>query len=147
MKYLYIPPTLIVYCLLGMGALFVFLPEFNLMAFPFNLAGLLVAFGGFAIMGKTRDLFKKHTTTLKIEKSTSLISEGLFSKTRNPMYLAMAIMIFGFAIVSTNVLSLLLPFLFLLMTRILFIPKEEALMESTFGDEYLGYKKRVRRWI
>ena len=147
MKKLYIPPILIVYCIFIMTALYFFVPQFNLIRFPFNLIGILILFLGFILMGKSRDLFRKHQTTLKIEKSNYMINEGVFSKTRNPMYMGMTILIFGFSIFSTNVLALFLPFFFMIIVRLIFIKREEQLMFETFGNDYLEYKKKVRRWI
>jgi len=147
MKNLYIPPTLITYCILIMITLYFFVPQFNLIGFPYNLIGILIAFSGFVLMGKARDLFKKHQTTLKIEKSNNMINEGVFSKTMNPMYMGMMILMFGFSIFSTNVIALFLPFIFMTIVRLIFIIKEEQLMFETFGEDYLEYKKNVRRWI
>lgn len=142
-----IPPSLIFYCFALMILLYLFLPNYNYIIFPYNLAGLLVAFSGFMLMGKAQDLFRKHATTLAIEKSKSLIREGVFSKTRNPMYIGMFILLLGFSIFSTNLFALILPFLFLIIVRYIFIRKEERMMADTFGVEYLAYKKEVRRWI
>lgn len=147
MKKLYIPPTLILYCLLAMIALSIFVSQYNYMKFPFNMGGLLIAFSGLMLMRKAKSLFSKHATTLKIRESSHLINESVFSITRNPMYMGMSILIFGFSIVSMNVIALCLPFVFLLLIRILFIRKEEKLMCDVFGEEYLDYKKSVRRWI
>ena len=147
MRKLYIPPTLIVYCVLSMVLLYFFVPQYNFIRFPYNLIGLLIAFGGFMFMGKARDLFKKHQTTLKLEESNQLIREGVFSKTRNPMYVGMCILVFGFSILSTNVIALSLPFIFLVLVNLIFITKEEHLMVEKFGEEYLEYKKNVRRLI
>lgn len=147
MKKLYIPPTLIAYCILIMMILYFFVPQFNLIGFPYNLIGILIAFSGFILMGKARDLFKKHQTTLKIEKSNNMIIEGVFSKTRNPMYMGMTILIFGFSIFSTNAFALFLPIFYITIVRLIFIKREEQLMLETFGKDYLEYKKKVRRWI
>lgn len=147
MSKLYIPPTLIAYSVLLMILLYFFVGQYNLIKFPFNLIGLVISFLGFMLMGKARELFTKHQTTLKIEKSNRLIKEGVFSKTRNPMYIGMFILVFGFSIVSTNLIALSLPFVFLLLVRLIFIREEERLMYETFGEEYLEYKKKVRRWI
>jgi protein-S-isoprenylcysteine O-methyltransferase Ste14 len=147
MRKLYIPPALIVYCILSMVLLYFFVAQYNLIRFPYNLIGLVIAFSGFTLMGKARDLFKKYQTTLKIEKSNQLIKEGVFSKTRNPMYAGMFILVFGFSIVSTNIIALSLPFIFLFLVRLIFVKREERFMYDTFGKEYVAYKKTVRRWI
>lgn len=147
MKYLYIPPVLILYCIFIMVMLYYYVPQNNLIEFPFNLAGVLIAFSGFVLMGKARDLFKKHQTTLQIEKSSHLVVEGVFSKTRNPMYIGMTILVLGFSVISTNILALVLPFLFSTIVGLVFVRKEEKLMFDVFGNDYLEYKKRVRRWV
>lgn len=147
MKYLYIPPVLILYCIFIMVMLYYYVPQYNLIEFPFNLAGVLIAFSGFVLMGKARDLFKKHQTTLQIEKSSHLVVEGVFSKTRNPMYMGMTILVLGFSVISTNILALVLPFLFSTIVGLVFVRKEEKLMFDVFGNDYLEYKKRVRRWV
>jgi protein-S-isoprenylcysteine O-methyltransferase Ste14 len=147
MKKLYIPPSLIAYCFVCMAVFYFALPDFNMILFPFNFIGLMIAFSGFFLMGKARDLFKKHQTTLQIKTSNHLITEGVFAKTRNPMYLGMFILIFGFSIVSMNLISLILPFLFIIFVRFIFINKEEKLMLDQFGEEYLSYRNKVRRWI
>jgi len=147
MKNLYRPPTLIAYCLLIMIALYFFAPHCNGIGFPYNLIGILVSFSGFYLMGKARDLFRKHQTTFKIEKPNRMITEGVFAKTRNPMYMGMTILLLGFSIFSTNVLALLLPFLFMTIARLVFIKREEQLLFETFGKAYLEYKKKVRRWL
>lgn len=147
MKKLYIPPKLIAYCVLSMIALYFLVPQFNLIIFPYNLIGIFIALSGFILMGKTRDLFKKYMTTVKIEKSNHLIREGVFSKSRNPMYIGMFILILGLSLFSTNVIALVLPIIFLILVRFIFIIKEEQIMLDTFGEEYFEYKRTVRRWI
>lgn len=147
MKKLFIPPVLIAYSAIIMVLLSTFLPQLNLLKFPYNLSGVLIVVAGILYMKKPRDLFKKYNTTLKIEESANLVSEGVYSKTRNPIYLGMSMLILGFGICSMNVISLVLPFLFLLMVRVLHIPEEESNMLKIFGNEYLEYKKNVPRFL
>jgi len=147
MKKLYIPPVLIFYSIILITLLYFFAPSFNLIVFPLNLSGILIAFSGFILMGKSRDLFRKYRTTLKIEKSDYLISEGVFLKSRNPMYLGMCILIFGFSVFSTNLVALCIPLIFIMLVGLIFVRKEEKLMLATFGEDYLEYKYKVKRWI
>ena len=147
MKKILIPPV-VVFISLFMIVLFYFLfPGFNRILFPFNLAGILFIWGGIVIMGKSRDLFRKHNTTLGIKPSSALITEGVFSKTRNPMYIGMFLLLLGISVGFGNLLSMGTPFFFIMMMRLIFIPKEEKMMLEVFGDEYLHYKKQVRRWL
>ena len=144
---LYSPPALIIYSMITMLFLYFSLPNLNLIHFPFNLIGLVVSLLGLILMGKSKKLFIKYKTPLKLEKSTFLIKEGVFSKTRNPMYVGMTTLILGLSVFSTNIIALFVPPAFFLLVSNLYIKKEEILMKDAFGDEYLNYKKSVRRWV
>jgi protein-S-isoprenylcysteine O-methyltransferase Ste14 len=54
---------------------------------------------------------------------------------------------FGLAILLGSLVSFVFPTIFFLLSHFLFIPNEEAQLETTFGKEYLDYMKRVRKWI
>lgn len=147
MKKLFIPPSLLFYSLFFCLICFFVLPSLNVIPFPYNLLGILVAFSGFFLMGKARDLFRSHKTTLKIEQSSNLIKTGVFSKTRNPMYLGMLILILGACIFSCNIISFSAPLLFFILVNWYFIPKEEHLMKKEFKSEYEQYQKQVKKWL
>lgn len=146
MHKLYIPPVLMVYSGLLMLTCFFLFPQFNLIPIPYNFIGLGIAFYGFFQMGKAHKLFIQHQTTERIAKSSNLIQEGIFGKSRNPMYVSMFTLLLGLSIASTNLISIVLPFLFLLIVFILFVRKEEKMLEENFGQEYLKYKRKVSRW-
>jgi len=147
MKKLFVPHTLFIYSAIIIVLFYLFLKQFNIIPYPYNLAGIIIIFFGFTIMRKSRDLFNKYKTTLGHEKSTHLINEGVFSKTRNPMYIGMFFLLLGIGLCFRNLFSLIIPFLFLFITHIAYIPIEEKLMEEKFGEEYINYKKNVKRWI
>ncbi|MBK8808370.1 MAG: isoprenylcysteine carboxylmethyltransferase family protein [Bacteroidales bacterium] len=147
MKKIIIPPVFVLVFLILIVISYFLIPEYNLLPFPFNLLGVIISFLGFVIMGKARDLFKKNQTTLDIEKSTFLIDEGVFSKTRNPMYIGMFLLLLGIGICFMNIISILLPFLFIISIHFVFVLKEEKLMTEVFGQEYIHYKEKVKRWI
>jgi protein-S-isoprenylcysteine O-methyltransferase Ste14 len=72
---------------------------------------------------------------------------GPFRLTRNPMYLQMILICVGFAVLLMNWWILLLaPFAGWLLQRLAILP-EEAYLERKFGETYLAYKRRVRRWL
>lgn len=145
---LLIPPVFVLVNIILIVVLFFVVPSgYEVVPFPYNFGGILISFGGFVIMGKAYDCFKRCKTTLAIQKSTHLINEGIFLKTRNPMYLGMFLLLLGAGICFINLFSLLTPFVFLLIVEFYTIPKEEKLMTEAFGEEYLNYKKRVRRWF
>ncbi|MAZ04133.1 MAG: isoprenylcysteine carboxyl methyltransferase [Sneathiella sp.] len=79
--------------------------------------------------------------------TTTIISDGIYKYSRNPIYVAMAAAYLGLAIAAASWLAVvLLPFC-LAFIRYYVIAKEEAYLEDKFGSEYLEYKKKVRRWL
>jgi protein-S-isoprenylcysteine O-methyltransferase Ste14 len=147
MKKLIIPPVFLMISLILIVITYFVLPDLNLIPFPLNLIGIPICFSGFVIMGKSRDLFKKYQTTLYIEKSSSMIQEGVFSKTRNPMYIGMFLLLLGIGVCFRNMFSILIPVLFMILIHFVFVLKEEKLMFDVFGQIYLDYKTRVKRWV
>ena len=147
MNKLFIPPVFVFISVILIITFYFLLPGLNNIAFPLNFLGLLIAFPGFAIMGKARDLFKKYNTTLAIEESSFLIEEGVFNKSRNPMYAGMFLLLLGIAVCFGNMISICVPFIFIILIRMIFIPAEEKMMENIFGERYIDYKKRTGMWI
>jgi protein-S-isoprenylcysteine O-methyltransferase Ste14 len=79
--------------------------------------------------------------------TTKLIIDGAHRYSRNPIYVGMAMAYLGIAIAASSLVAILLLFFCLLFIRIFVIAKEEAYLEDKFGEEYLEYKTRVRRWL
>jgi len=79
--------------------------------------------------------------------STALVVDGPYRITRNPMYLGMAVLYVGVAFVLGLMWAFLfLPFAVIAVDRLV-IAREEPYLERKFGEEYVEYKRRVRRWI
>ena len=78
---------------------------------------------------------------------TTIVTSGPFQLSRNPIYLSMALLYSGIAVL-TNALwpMLLLPFVLRIMNRGV-IDREERYLERKFGDKYMEYKRQVRRWL
>lgn len=94
--------------------------------------------------------FRRAQTTvnpLKPETSAALVTTGVYSFTRNPMYLGMVLGLFAWAVYLSSVWSLLGPVAFALyITRFQIVP-EERVLDRLFGASFAAYKKRVRRWL
>ena len=146
-KTISIPPNYFYACLiLSIILRFVF-PNFKFIGFPYNLLGLLLIAYGFYLVINPWFLFKKYGTPESFDESTALVCEGIYKYTRNPMYLGGAVILTGLSVILNNWLCFFTTFLFFLFMHFIFIPFEEDKMFKTFGEEYLKYKKQVRRWI
>jgi protein-S-isoprenylcysteine O-methyltransferase Ste14 len=79
--------------------------------------------------------------------TTEIVERGPFRLTRNPMYFQMVLVCIGVGVMLANPWILLLtPLCAGLLQRLAILP-EERYLERKFGDAYLGYKQRVRRWL
>ena len=81
------------------------------------------------------------------QRTTSLVTTGIFRWTRNPMYLGLAVALVGWAAYLSAAWPLLGPVLFVLYIDRFQIRPEERVLTELFGTEYASYSRRVRRWI
>lgn len=124
------------------------LPQFRLIYGNYRYVGVVVFVFGLSITFYSFYLFRKNKTPIiPGQKPEFMVAEGTYKFTRNPMYLGVAIGLFGISIYIGNMLSLLSPLIFFLIMNFYFVPFEEKLMENLFGKKYLNYKKKVRRWL
>jgi protein-S-isoprenylcysteine O-methyltransferase Ste14 len=74
-----------------------------------------------------------------------LVTNGPFAYSRNPLYIGLLLITFGFGITVQSFLALLfIPLYFYFLT---IIRKEETLLEQHFGKEYKEYRKKVSRFL
>ena len=107
----------------------------------FFLAGIALNVGGFITQKRAG------TDPIPFNPSTRIVSHGLYRFTRNPMYIGFALWTLALTILVDSVWTLLaIPIGLVLIDRIV-ITREESYLERKFGEEYLNYKRRVRRWI
>ncbi len=93
--------------------------------------------------------FKAKTSIdpLKPSKSSRLVTNGIYKLSRNPMYLALLLLLLAFGLWLGNVFNTLLAATFVsYMNKFQIVPEEEALVEL-FGKEYQQYCIQVRRWF
>ena len=76
-----------------------------------------------------------------------LTTEGPFRYTRNPSYLALAMIYAGIAVLRNSLWAILLLPLVVVVIQREVIGREERYLERAFGEEYLDYKGKVRRWV
>ncbi|HET7479485.1 MAG TPA: isoprenylcysteine carboxylmethyltransferase family protein [Rubrobacteraceae bacterium] len=105
------------------------------------VGGILIGTFGF------REMRRAGTNVDPYKPATTVVQNGPYRYTRNPLYVGMT-MIYGGVTARANALpaALLLPAVLHVMQHGV-IDREERYLERKFGDEYLNYKSRVRRWI
>ena len=115
-----------------------------------SLLGFIIILAGVMIIFIAARQFKAVNTTInpiKPEKASVLVNKGIFSYSRNPMYLGMLLIIIGFSIIH-NLLAIIviMPIWIIYITYFQIIPEEEA-MEILFEEDFVNYCKKTRRWI
>jgi protein-S-isoprenylcysteine O-methyltransferase Ste14 len=95
--------------------------------------------------------FRRARTTVdptRPERASALVTTGVYSMTRNPMYLGMLLAIVAWGFWLANAVGLILgPLAFVLYIDRVQIPREERALAAAFGSDYTGYLGRVRRWL
>lgn len=150
MKLLVPPPIQAAICV-GLMALVVrYVPELAF-SFPYQLyvAGALSLIGISIDLASLRMFYKQQTTVSPIspEKTSQLVVNGIYQYSRNPMYLGLAIILFGIAIWFGNYGSIaIVPCFIWYVTKYQIQPEEEVLLEK-FGVEYANYCAQTGRWF
>ena len=116
-----------------------------------RVAAALCLLAASAVFGITGILhFKRAGTTvhpLDPERSSVLVTHGVYSVSRNPMYLALLLTLLSFGLLRSNLYCIALAALFVpVMNRFQIIPEERVLAQR-FGDAFADYRTKVRRWI
>jgi protein-S-isoprenylcysteine O-methyltransferase Ste14 len=126
-----------------------YLPEMPLPMFvPGIYLGFILLGCGICLAGIWQ--FSRANTTIdptKPEKTQQLVSNGIFSITRNPMYLGMALILIGSIIKFNHSGALLALVFFVLYITYFQIKPEERIIQRLFGQAYQDYKNTVRRWL
>lgn len=113
------------------------------------IAALLVLLGlAVGLIGIAAFIRSKTTGNPKQpNKTTKLVRSGIYRLSRNPMYLGMLLMLIAWGMYLNNIASVICIITYIaLITRLQIMP-EERVLEEKFGEEYLSYKRKVRRWL
>ncbi|GLS33335.1 Protein-S-isoprenylcysteine O-methyltransferase Ste14 [Mesorhizobium albiziae] len=111
-------------------------------------AGALLIVAVVAIdLSAIRALQRAKTTVMPHRGAEHLVTDGPFSFTRNPIYLANTMLMFGAGLLSQITWFFPLALIAAFITQKLAIEREEKHLEVRFGKKYRDYAKRVRRWI
>jgi protein-S-isoprenylcysteine O-methyltransferase Ste14 len=143
-----LPPVLLLLLLAALAALHVLHSSMAYsMASPPWLAGVLIAIGIAGLVGSRLQFARSQSEIMTFDTPRNLVTDGLFAISRNPMYLSMILVVTGAALLADRWCGLLAPALFFTAANWWYIPFEERAAAAAFGDRYLEYRRRVRRWL
>jgi len=105
------------------------------------LLSILIVGSAFRALGRAKTPFDVHQPTVAI------VTDGAFRYSRNPMYLSLTLLYLGLTSLINSLWMLLLVVPLIVVMQRGVVEREEQYLEGKFGEEYLRYKMRVRRWI
>lgn len=117
------------------------LSEVPFLAYALILAGLLIA------ITAALHFWRAKTHIEPWQPASQLITCGIFSYSRNPIYLAFILVTLGAGLLLNSLWITLSVIPATLCLYQWVIRKEEHYLEQRFGDTYLQYKQSVRRWF
>ncbi|HEX4414726.1 MAG TPA: isoprenylcysteine carboxylmethyltransferase family protein, partial [Lacipirellulaceae bacterium] len=114
----------------------------------FQFVGGVVLGIGVAIAGWGLLTFRiARTTTVPGEASSRMVTWGPYRYTRNPMYVGLTIAYLGEALLLHQLWPIVVLPLAIAYVNWVVIPLEESKLQEAFGDDYVQYQARVRRWV
>ncbi|MGC9977203.1 MAG: isoprenylcysteine carboxylmethyltransferase family protein [Syntrophales bacterium] len=113
----------------------------QVIAFLFTGVSAILAVWSFVCFWRAR------TSPFPIKPSTALVTDGPYRFTRNPIYVSLACLYVGLALWFDVFWALVLLPVVIVVVSYYTISSEERYLERKFGEEYLRYKTRVRRWL
>ena len=112
------------------------------------LAGAALAACGFVIIGMgTRRFVAAGTNIPPYLPTTALVVDGIYGRTRNPLYLGTTLVYLGLSVAAGSLWAIVLVVPLLWVINVGVVAREERYLERKFGDAYRAYKARVRRWV
>lgn len=103
--------------------------------------------GAIGLTATIRTLLRAHTPVDPYKGTTALVTDGPFQFSRNPIYVSDLFLYVGLSLTLNAWWVLAMTPALAWIMNIGVIKREEAYLEHKFGDDYLRYKQRVRRWL
>ena len=110
---------------------------------------IIFLIGVFILIVPVSKFIKSKTTVnpIKFKKVNKLITSGIYKYSRNPMYLGLLMVIISTSIFFLTIISITTPFIFYFWINRFQIKREEIFLNKKFGQKYITYKSKTRKWI
>ncbi|MBP0481736.1 methyltransferase family protein [Sagittula salina] len=111
------------------------------------LGGLLVGAGGILAALAVFEMRRHRTTFIPHRHPDRLVTTGIFSRSRHPIYLGDVLILTGMILYWDAVLALILIPLFVWILERRFVEPEERRLRHRFPRDWIHYEKKTRRWL
>lgn len=142
------PPPLVYFGLLVVG---IVIGNFIPIPVPSSVLALIfgipLALVGVYLLVNSLRAFARADTPPDFRPVKAVVTGGPYRYTRNPIYISFSLIYAGVGVAFESLVALLLLSAAIVLIDRVIIPREEKYLEQRFGEEYLRYKAKVRRWI
>jgi protein-S-isoprenylcysteine O-methyltransferase Ste14 len=143
-----IPPGWLLVALLMSAALHHWSPIDQLLSAPVSRLGVVPLAAGLLLTTAGVVAFRRaRTPVIPFQRSTTLVTGGIYRFTRNPMYVGLVLVLGGTAMLLGSIGAFVPLPLFVAVIEFGYIHAEERFLAEIFGDDYLHYRHEVRRWL
>jgi protein-S-isoprenylcysteine O-methyltransferase Ste14 len=112
-----------------------------------SILSYAIIYIGILLIASGHLMLKLSHTTFQAETPATLVTNGPYIYTRNPIYLGMLLLLVGASIHKGNMLRWLVPVAFYYYIDTYIIPLEEDILKVQFKEDFLKYSQVVRRWV
>jgi len=144
------PPIVALLAAIMMWVLHQWLPVSRWTAPPWTWLGSILCMLGVGIVAIAVAHFRRVRTTInpmQPDGASTLVTDGVFRISRNPMYLGLTLLLVGWAMLLESASPWLVPPVFVAVTTLWQILPEERALGRLFGQPYVAYRQRIPRWI
>ena len=143
-----IPPFLFLICLAAMSALHRWLPLARVFPVPWNRLGFFPILGGLTLgLWGLAWFIRSHADPHPFREPELLVTDGPFRYSRNPMYLGLAMILAGTAVLWGSVSPFIVVGAFMVIADRWYIHPEERVIRRKFGPSAESYFSHTRRWL
>lgn len=144
----YAPDLTFIFCIAISCAIGLYAPVFSFNLLILNVVGWIFIGAGVATIFYVISLIRKNSPTSNVTQSPpKLMTTGIYAISRNPFYLAYLFVTLGAAMVWCSLIALVGPLICFVVLNYYVIPFEETRLKEVFGQVYVSYVAKVRRWL
>lgn len=107
---------------------------------------------GFIIIGSILIYWAQATSratskTIPRERDINFFLQGPYKYTRNPTNLGLTLTVFGLGLLINSFFTIVFILITYIISKLIFIKKQDAILEERYGDVFEDYRKKVRDWV
>ncbi|MCB1702211.1 MAG: isoprenylcysteine carboxylmethyltransferase family protein [Halioglobus sp.] len=142
------PPVWLLFGLIAIFACNELYPGIRYTGLAAQVGGGIIIVAGLFLLVAANGLFvRAGTDVIPFREVSTLVTDGVYRFTRNPMYLGMTAVLLGCAVTVGAATALPVPLIFAIIIEVRFIRPEEQMLRDLFPQAYAAYCEEVRRWL